>query len=359
MRVALVGLPQAGKTTIYGALTRQPVRTGAAGYGLGQSVAVVEVPDRRVDALAEIYRPRKVTRAAVEFTDGGPGAEPGRADAALLQLARVSDLLVHVVRAFENDAVARETPLSPLGDLRELDTELILADLALAENRLERLQKQSRGRPSGTTTGMEQETLLRIREHLESELPVQALELTPPERESVRHLDFLSDKPAVVVPNIGEADLPEGRASELDDLRAWTARSGVPVVPICGAVELEVAQLTPGEEAEFLNAMGVAESGRTRLLRTVYELLGLISFFTVGDDEVKAWTIRRGDSALTAAGKIHSDLARGFIRAEVIPCAALEAAGDPRVARERSLFRLEQRNYTVVDGDVLNIRFSV
>ena len=142
-------------------------------------------------------------------------------------------------------------------------------------------------------------------------------------------------------------------------MQEWAARAGKPVVPICAAVELEVAQLGPEEESEFLSAMGVTESGRTRLIRTAYDLLGLISFFTVGEDEVKAWTIRRGDSAVTAAGKIHSDLARGFIRAEVIPSAALLEAGDPRAAKEHSRYRLEQKPYVVADGDVLNIRFSV
>ncbi len=359
MRVAIVGLPESGKTTIYGALTRQPVRTGSAGYGAGPSVATVEVPDRRVDALAEMYRPRKVTHAAVEFLDGGGGAERSGLGAEFLQAARSSDALVHVVRAFASDLAPREEPLGPLRDLRALDAELILADLGLVETRLERLEKQQRARPKGSQSSPEGETLGRIREHLERELPLKAMELGGPEREAVRHLDFLTDKPVVVVPNVGEADLPGQDLPALAELREWAARAGTPVVPIGGAVELEVAQLGEDEEAEFLAAMGVAESGRDRLIRTVYDLLGLVSFFTVGEDEVKVWTIRRGDNAITAAGKVHSDLARGFIRAEVIPYDALAEAGGPRPAKEQGRYRLEQKPYVVADGDILNIRFSV
>jgi GTP-binding protein YchF len=322
-------------------------------------VAVVEVPDPRVERLAEMYRPRKVTRAAVQFVDGGAMAEGRGFGAEFLQSARASDALVHVVRAFESEAVPREAPVNPLRDLRALDAELILADLGLVETRLERLEKQARGKPKSAAGGMEPETLQKIKGHLEAELPVASLELAPAEQEAVRHLEFLSAKPVVIVPNIGESDLGAARSPALAELEEWAQRSGAPVVPIAGAVELEVAQLGPEEEAEFLQAMGVAESGRDRLIRTVYDLLGLVSFFTVGEDEVKAWTIRRGDNAVTAAGKIHSDLARGFIRAEVIPCAALEQAGDPRTAREQGLFRLEPKPYVVRDGDILNIRFSV
>jgi len=360
MKVALVGLPQSGKTTLFGALTRQPVRTGAAGYGAGPNQAVVEVPDARMDALVRMYQPRKIAQAAVEFVDGAAAADRRAAEAGFLQDARSSDALVHVVAAFENAAVPRDKPLDPLRDLRALDAELILADLALVETRLERLEKQTRGKPkSAGAPGIERDTLLTIQKHLERELPVQALEISPSEEESVRHLSFLSSKPVVVVPNIGEGDLPGERMPLLTGLEEWAARAGTPVVPICAAAELEVAQLGPEEEADFLSALGIAESGRTRLIRTVYDLLGFISFFTVGEDEVKAWTIRRGDNAVTAAGEIHSDLARGFIRAEVIPSAALLEAGDPRVAKERGLFRLEQKPYVVADGDVLNIRFSV
>jgi GTP-binding protein YchF len=359
MKVAIVGLEQVGKTTLFGALTRQPVKVGS--YGAESSVAVVEVPDRRVDALIEMFQPRKQTRATVEFVDGGAAGGTGsRFGPQFLQEIRQSEALVAVVRAFRNPAVPEpEGGLDPLRDYRNLEAELILADLDLVEKRLERMEKQDRSRPKSAQGGLERDAIIRIREHLERELPLSALELGAEEEEATRHLDFVSRKPLVVVPNIGEADLESGAGALLEELKGWAERSGTPVVPIAGAVELEIAQLGPEDEASFLEAMGLEQSGRDRLIRTVYELLGLISFFTVGEDEVRAWTIRRGDNAVTAAGKIHSDLARGFIRAEVIAYEALMRAGGPKQAKDQGLYRLEGKPYVVQDGDILNIRFSV
>jgi len=361
MKVAIVGLGQVGKTTLFGALTRQPVNLG--GYGAESTLAVVEVPDRRVDRLVEMFNPRKQTRAAVTFVDGGGGSTGAAGThfaAQFLQEIRQSDALVVVVRAFQNPAVPDpEGGLDPLRDYRNLEAELILADLDLVEKRLERMEKQDRAKPKSAQGGVEKDAILLIQQHLEKELPLSALELSPPEEETIRHLDFVSRKPLVVVGNIGEADLEAGGTAILGEMKQWAQRSGTPVVEICAAVEMEVAQLGPEEEAEFLSALGVEESGRSRLIRTVYELLGLISFFTVGEDEVRAWTIRRGDNAVTAAGKIHSDLARGFIRAELIPYEALVGAGGPKEAKEQGLYRLEQKTYVVQDGDILNIRFSV
>lgn len=363
MKVAIVGLPQVGKTTLFGALTRQPVKVGAGGFGGDNQVAVVEVPDRRVDALVEMFRPRKETRASVEFVDGAGSMAAGKGNVfgpQFLQEIRQSDALVVVVRAFESPSVPDpEGGLDPVRDYRNLEAELILADLDLVEKRLERMEKQDRAKPKGQQTGPEKEVLHRIREHLEKEIPLSSFTLTASEDEAIRHLDFVSRKPVVIVANIGEDDLQSGGAPKLAELQSWAERSGTPVIEICGAVEMEVAQLSPEEEASFLEAMGVSESGRDRLIRTVYQLLGLISFFTVGEDEVRAWTIHRGDNAVTAAGKIHSDLARGFIRAEVIPYEGLVQAGDARAAKEQGLYRLEQKSYVVQDGDCLNIRFSV
>lgn len=359
MKVAIIGLEQSGKTALFGALTRQPVKVGS--YGTENSVAVVEVPDRRVDALIEMFQPRKQARASVEFVDGGAGgnATGNRFGSQFLQEIRRSDALVVVVRAFTNSAVPEpEGGLDPLRDYRNLEAELILADLALVEKRLERIEKEDRSKPKAAQGGLEKEVVLRIREHLEKELPLAAMPLTDQEQETIRHLEFVSSKPLVVVGNISEEHLP-GDSPLLTEMKGWAERSKTPVIEICASVEMEVSQLGPEEEASFLEAMGVPESGRDRLIRTVYELLGLISFFTVGEDEVRAWTIRRGDNAVTAAGKIHSDLARGFIRAEVIAYDALVAAGGAKQAKDQGLYRLEAKNYTVQDGDCLNIRFSV
>lgn len=360
MKVAIVGLEQVGKTTLFGALTRQPVKVGVGSYGGDSSVAVVEVPDRRIDALAEMYNPRKVTRAAVEFVDGAGGGMSGsRFGAQFLQEIRQSDALVVVVRAFTNAAVPEpEGGLDPQRDYRNLGAELILADLDLVEKRLERMEKQDRSKPKSAQGGVEKEIILRIREHLEKELPLSSMTFTAAEEEALRHLEFVSRKPLVIVANVGEDDL-QGENPRLVELRQWAERSGTPLLEIAGAVELEIAQLGPEDEASFLEAMGLEESGRNRLIRTVYDLLGLISFLTAGEDEVRAWTIRRGDNAVTAAGKIHSDLARGFIRAEVIPFEALIGAGSEKEAKAKGLYRLEPKTYIVQDGDIMNIRFSV
>jgi GTP-binding protein YchF len=361
MKVAIVGLEQVGKTALFGALTRQPVKVGMGSYGEESRVAVVEVPDKRVDRLIEMFQPRKQTRASVEFVDGGGNAGSGsRFGPQFLQEIRQSDALVVTVRAFESDAVPEPAGgIDPVRDYRSLEAELILADLDLVEKRLERMEKQDRTKPKAAQGGIEKEALLNIQQHLEKELPVSALTLTPPEEEAIRHLDFVSRKPIVVVANVGEGDLGGDGSPRLAAMKEWAERSKTPVVEICAAVEMEVAQLGPEDEASFLEALGVAESGRDRLIRTVYELLGLISFFTVGEDEVRAWTIDRGDNAVTAAGKIHSDLARGFIRAEVISYEAMVQAGGAKQAKEQGLFRLEQKPYVVQDGDILNIRFSV
>jgi len=360
MKVAIVGLEQVGKTTLFGALTRQPVKVGVGSYGGDSSIAVVEVPDRRIDALAEMYKPRKVTRAAVEFVDGAAGGVSGsRFGPQFLQEIRQSDALVAVVRAFSSTAVPDpEGGLDPQRDYRNLEAELILADLDLVEKRLERMEKQDRSKPKSAQGGIEKEIILRIREHLEKELPLSAMTFTATEEEALRHLEFVSRKPMVIVANVGEDDL-QGENPRLVELKQWAERSGTPLLEIAGAVELEIAQLGPDDEASFLEAMGLQESGRDRLIRTVYELLGLISFLTAGEDEVRAWTIRRGDNAVTSAGKIHSDLARGFIRAEVVPFEGLIQAGNEKEAKAKGLYRLEPKTYVVQDGDIMNIRFSV
>lgn len=362
MKVAIVGLDLAGKTTLFHALTRGQAAAGASGRADRSLVAVVEVPDKRMDTLVEMYHPRKIAPAAVEFVDGAGNAAAGeksRFGPQFLADIRASDALVHVIRAFDNPAAPVERPLDPLADAKRLAYELILTDLDLVEKRLERMEKQSKSKPKGTGGTPEADILPRLRDHLEAELPVSAMTLSAQEREAVQHLEFLSDKPLVLVANIAEDDIGQSDLPLLAPLKEHAEQTRTPLLDVCAKVEAEVAQLPPEEEQSFLEALGVAESGRYRLIRTVFNLLGLISFFTVGEDEVKAWTVRQGDNAVTAAGKIHSDLARGFIRAEVIPYEGLIAAGDEKAARAAGHYRLEQKNYIVKDGDILHVRFSV
>ena len=363
MRISLIGPPQSGKTTLFGAVTRRPVKTGAAGYSEGAHLAVVEVPDRRVDALTAMYHPRKQTYASVEFLD--PPTQTGRSSGfsgRLLEELRLSDALLGAVRAFHSDLVPNPNGgIDPLREYRDLEADLIIADLQLVETRLERMEKDRRAKGNRFAQAMasERQALKRAQAHLEQELPLHSLEMSETDAEALGHLTFLTQKPMIVVANISEEDLGQEAPASLQPMREWAERAGTPTLAMCAAVEQEIAALEPEEEADYLSAMGIEESGRYRLLRALYELLGLISFFTVGDDEVRAWTLRKGDNALTAAGKIHTDLARGFIRAEVIPCNDLLAAGDPRTARQEGKFRLEMKNYVVQDGDLLDIRFSV
>jgi ribosome-binding ATPase len=251
MKVAIVGLDLAGKTTLFHALTRGQAAAGAAGRGERSLVAVVEVPDRRMDALVSMYRPRKVVPAAVEFIDGAGAAATGeksRFGPQFLTDIRSSDALVHVIRAFDNPAAPVERPLDPLADARQLAYELILTDLDLAEKRVERLEKQAKGRPKGTGGAPEEEVLRRVRTHLEAELPVAALELSSQEREAIQHLEFLSDKPLVMVANIAEDDLGTADLPLLAPLRNHAERARTPLLDVCAKVEAEVAQL-PAESA--------------------------------------------------------------------------------------------------------------
>lgn len=358
MKVVIAGPAQVGKSTLYNALTRQD-EDPSARYSTDSRMAMVEVPDRRVDRLIEMFKPRKEARASIQVVEGGAAAgSGGRFGGQFLQELRQADAVIVVVRAFENPAAPVEGGIDPARDLADLEAELIIADLDLVEKRLERLAKEDRSRPKSAKGGGEQEVLLRLREHLESELPLSSMRLSEQDEEAIRHLDLVSRKPLIVVANINEsavgtgAGLPEG-------LKERAAAGGIPVMDMCVQIEAEIAQLPPDEEQSFLDALSLNESGRDRLVRAIYERLGLCSFFTVGEDEVKAWTIRQGDDAVTAAGKIHSDLARGFIRAEVIHCDDLLRCGSAAQARQAGLYRLEGKNYKVRDGDTLNIRFSV
>ncbi|HEY3280830.1 MAG TPA: redox-regulated ATPase YchF [Armatimonadota bacterium] len=365
MNVGIIGLKSSGKTSLFNALTRGTAETSAyGGRSKDVNLGMISVPDQRFDWLVEHYHPRKNVPATIEFVDGmaelDHGGHKGQLGKDFFSTVRSSDVLVAVVRAFEDPTVPHplET-VNPERDARTIASEILLADLQLVERRLERLEKGLKGGrgKAPAEVARQAELLTRIQAALEEEKPVSRLGLTPEEKADLVELQFLSDKTLVLVANIGEGAL--GTPGATAGLEPFAKEGGYPLVSLCAKAEMEVAQLPEDEEAEFLAALGIDEPGRNHLLRLCYQELGLISFFTVGEDEVKAWTLRRGQNAVEAAGKIHSDLARGFIRAEVIAYDALKESGNWNAAKEKGHFRLEGKEYIVQDGDCLNIRFSV
>ncbi len=362
MEVGIIGLPLSGKTTLFNALTGSSAQTGAYASGRStQHTAVVDVADPRVDLLSSMFSPRKTTRAKVQFTDvSGAGVSSGDERQALDQqtlnaLSRC-DALVLVVRAFTSDAVAHpDGSIDAARDLANLRLELILSDLAIVERRIERIEQGLKKSRAVERPLLEREKALmqRFVAALESETPVADLDIDRDDEQLIRGFQFLTAKPALVVLNIGESDpLP----ANLD--WAGSHRRSL-ALALRGTLEMEISQLPPDEMAEFLASYGIPEPGLHRLVREVYGLLGVMSFFTVGEDEVRAWTVRQNASAVEAAGAIHTDLARGFIRAEVISYDDMIASQTMAKARSLGRLRLEGKDYVVQDGDILNIRFNV
>ena len=359
MQVGIVGLPLSGKTTIYNALTRSQAETSS--YGAGRCevhTAVVEVPDPRVNLLSGMFRPRKTTRAKIQYNDiSGVTSGSGRSgfDTQVLTALSTCDALLQVVRAFSNDQVPHpDGEVDAARDLAALRLELILSDLVVVERRIERLPASIKKLQGPQRQAQEHELALMetLRDTLEAEGLISDLELSAEEQRLIRGYQFLTAKPALVLVNAGEED-PE---PNLD----WANhRRRVSALALKGSLEMEIAQLPEEEVAPFLDEYGIAEPSLRRMVRECYDLLGLMSFFTVGEDEVRAWTVRRGATAVEAAGAIHTDLARGFIRAEVIAYDDMVACGTLAEARKRGKLRLEGKDYVVQDGDILNIRFNV
>jgi len=348
-RVGILGLPQSGKTTLFEILVQGAGAQAATTSGREQ-VAVIVVPDERVDRLAALYKPKKIAHARIQFVDTvGVAQTSARADARgpdLFAGVRHCDALLGVVRAFENPAVPAAAGVNPARDLRDLESELILNDLAIAESRLEKLSKELRvGRKEGER---EHALLVRLKAALEAERPLRGETFDSEDTKLLRGFQFLTLKPLLVVVNQGE-----GEALALPTAGAHTL-----VVGLAAHLEREVVGFAAAERDAFRSELGIDQDGLSLVIRACYRLLGLISFFTVGPDEVRAWTLRQGERSVDAAGEIHSDLAKGFIRAEVVPCARLLEAGSEAAARERGWSRLEGRDYVVQDGDCLEIRFN-
>ena len=349
MHIGIIGRPSCGKTTVFRALTSADGQTSRAG-GKGDT-RVVEVPDARLQTLADMYEPRKVTPAVVSFVDPVLTGQTGAHFAAsLLTLMRDADALAHVVGVFGDAA-------DPLRDFNDLNSEVLLADLAVVEKRLERVTKDL-GKMKQEELQREQQLLRRCQDALEAERPVRDLAFSEAEQKYLRGFGLLSNKAQLVVLNLDEERRPAAATlakafsdSLMDD--------DVQVITVYGQIESEMAHLDPEEAALFQQDLGLQESGLDRFIRASYELLGLCSFFTVGEKEVRAWTIPHGAVAQQAAGIIHSDLARGFIRAEVIRYDDLAASGSMAKGREAGKLRIEGKTYPVQDGDVLTIRFNV
>jgi len=367
LKVGLIGLPKSGKTTLFNALTRGD--SSPAGGGSSALVSVVPVPDTRYDFAVALFHPKKRTQATIEFTDGaaqlsGEGGKSAQKFGADFFVGiRSVDALVLVVRAFETPSLpAPAGGLNPLKEYQSITEELLLGDLSVIETRLERIEKQLKTRKQGVPSPevSERETLLKIKAVLDDFKPVSSVDLDDDERKMVRNFDFLTGKPLIAVVNLGEGDIAGADTlALLQPLREQCGHEGVALITLCAAAEEEVAMLDEADQREFLDDLGIKEPARDRLIRAAYEALGVQSFFTVGEDEVRAWTVPLGASALTAAGRIHSDLARGFIRAEVLAFDDLIAAGTWDAAKAAGKPRLEGKDYPVKDGDILNIRFKV
>jgi GTP-binding protein YchF len=358
MRIALFGFPQTGKSTLFGLLTgADPTARAARGEA---QIAIARVPDPRLDRLSSMYSPKKHTPATVEYLDLA-GMEKGEAAKVLpLDQLRAADALAHVVRGFEEEALPHvEGSIDPARDVATMETELILADHEIAERRVEKLELQVKK----TARDEEKKELAALRKALaalEAETPLRDLDLTADELKLLRGYTFLTLKPLLVVINAGEEDAAKlDGGAEAFGLSEIAAKPATHVTALSAKIEAEIAELDPEDAAGFRADLGIHEPALDRMIRASYVLLGRISFFTVGEDECRAWTIRRGTPAREAAGTIHTDLDRGFIRAEVIAYDDLVGAGSWAACRDNGTMRLEGKDYVVADGDVMSIRFNV
>ena len=365
MQLGIIGLARSGKTTVFNAVTRGAAQVGAYSASTQPNVGVVNVPDERVDRLALLYRPKKTNYATIQYVDFPAAGESfgkgdGPAGKFINDLTRMN-ALIHVVRAFEDETVPHpEVTIDPARDIATMDLELAFADLAIIEKRLQRIEAEMRSIKAGERDALQRtkDVLLRLKTGLEAEQPIREQALTAEDWKSLEGSAFLTAIPLLIVVNVDEDELSQ-RGDLEAEYRSQHQAAGRDVAVFCGKFEMELNDLGEEEAAEFRASVGVTESGMAGAIRMSYQLLGLISFLTAGPDECRAWTVASGSTAPEAAGKIHSDLKRGFIRAEVIRFEDLIAAGSEAEAKKRGLLRTEGKQYVVHDGDVLNILFNV
>ena len=364
MKLGIVGLPNVGKSTLFNAITN----AGAASANfpfctIEPNVGVVAVPDERLTALAEMYHPKKLTPATIEFVDIAglvKGASKGEGlGNKFLSHIREVDAIVHVVRCFENDDIIHvEGSVDPKRDIDIINIELILADLEMVQRRLDKSAKALKGDKS---LAGEVEFLKRLAAALENGIPARAVETDESEAEILSSIALLSSKSVIYACNMSEDDFSNGieTNARFAAVQQIAAAEGAETLPICASMEAEISTLVPEEKGLFLADLGLEHSGLDRLIQKCYKLLGLISYLTAGEPEVRAWTIRRGTKAPAAAGKIHSDFERGFIRAEVVSFTDLMACGSMVAAKEKGLVRSEGKEYVMQDGDIVLFRFNV
>ena len=353
MKAGIIGFARSGKTTLFNALSGSHAAVGAFG-NRDANVAVIKVPDERIERLSEIHKPKKKTYAEFQFFDVAPnesaGTERKALDNAALTLLKNVDALVHVVRAFQNEDVMHPLGnVDPVRDCKLLEEELQLADLIVIEKRLERLEKEHK-------KAGDYEVLLRCRAHIEEGKPLRTLELTTQETHEIMGFCFMSQKPMMLLGNYGEESIGQNNPS---GLTTYATQNGFTLMELCGRMELEVAELPDEERQTFRDDLGLGEESRTRFLQAAYDMLGLMSFLTAGEPEVRAWPIRKGTRAQDAAAVIHSDIARGFIRAEIVNYDDFMATASMVKAKEQGLVRLEGKDYIVRDGDIILFRFNV
>jgi len=350
MKVGIIGYPQVGKSSLY--------RAAGQGHTKG-TVTAVPVPDPRFDKIVEQVKPKKITPASVIFDDDIESVQPSGKmfSQKFLDDARKCDLLLHVVRVFESPTVAYHDDVNPARDLEAVEVEMILTDLGIVENRLERLKKSMTVKVSGSADYQEKALFEKVHGPLQDGTPFRVMELDEDEQKIVKNYQFLSGKECVVAFNIGEAGaagiLP---APGIDGMIAELATKGTRAVSLCAEIEEEIAQLDAADQLEFLESMGLSEPASNRMIKAIYDTLGLITFFTAGENETRAWPLKRGSSAVKAAGTIHNDIAKGFIRAEVVSYEDYCECGSLDAAYKANKMRLEGKDHIIHDGDLLHIR---